>query len=84
MADVSVGGVRLRLGRYLRPNTKLLLQVKAEELDADALEFKGQVVWCKPCDLNNVFGAGIRIMGDAPDAAGVMAGLAPTVRDLEP
>ena len=68
MADISFGGMKVRLGRYLRPGANLMLYLQPEKPEAKAVEFKAQVAWCTPTHDDFEFDAGLRIYHDGPDA----------------
>lgn len=68
-ADVSPQGLRIRLGRYLRPGRRVVLRV---DTLSDA-ELKGRVTWCRPANEPNTFDAGIRVFHDAADSAAALS-----------
>jgi hypothetical protein len=68
MADLSFGGMRLRLRRYLRPGANLMLYVNPVKPEGKPMEFKAQVAWCTPTHNDFEFDAGLRIYHDEPDA----------------
>jgi len=69
-SDVSRGGLRLRMGRYLRPGTHVMLQSKEVHADGKPVELKGRIVWCAPEKKGHQFAAGVRIIYD--EAVAVM------------
>ncbi|MDZ4860866.1 MAG: PilZ domain-containing protein [Candidatus Hydrogenedentes bacterium] len=67
-ADVSRGGLRLHMGRYLRPGTHVLLNTDEVRSAGKPVELKGQIVWCNPEKRGQRFVAGVRVIYDEPDA----------------
>ena len=67
-ADVSRGGLKLMLGRYLRPGTNLMIEAPVTLQDGRGIELKGQIVWCDPRKRDRHFAAGVRIVFDEADA----------------
>lgn len=65
--DIGLGGFRLRLGRYLRPGTLMLVTMNERTGDGDPLQLKAQVAWCRGAD-NHHFVAGLRVYQDEPGA----------------
>lgn len=59
--NVGLGGFGLRLGRYLRPGTLMLLSLSDEPL-----QLKGRVTWCRGAR-NHEFVAGLRVFHDDPE-----------------
>jgi len=57
LRDVSYGGLRVTLGRYIRPQT--LLQVPVS-LDSHQLSFPARVAWCVPDLDSETFQMGLR------------------------
>lgn len=55
--DVSYGGLRLSLGRYIRPQTLLRIPVQLEETQ---VFFPARVIWCKPEAGNESFRVGLQ------------------------
>ena len=45
--DVGRGGMRVRMGRYLRPGTKLMITISLEGSNEQTVELKSEVVWCR-------------------------------------
>jgi len=66
--DVGRGGLRVRMGRYLRPGTKLMVQIPMGDSGEKAVELKSEVVWCRREPGHLDFGAGLRVYYDAPEA----------------
>ncbi|NUM56493.1 MAG: PilZ domain-containing protein [Candidatus Hydrogenedentes bacterium] len=67
VADVSRGGLRLCMGRYLRPGTRVMLEAEGVRVNGQPIEMKGQIVWCVP-ERGHRFAAGVRVIYDEPDA----------------
>ncbi len=67
-SDVSRGGLRLCMGRYLRPGTHILISSDDVQADGNPVELKGQIVWCTPEKTGHRFAAGVRVIYDEPDA----------------
>ena len=57
LCDVSYGGLRMTLGRYIRPQT--LVQVPVS-LDEHQLSFPARVAWCLPGENNQTFDVGLK------------------------
>jgi hypothetical protein len=72
--DVSLGGLRLRLGRYLRPGTYMLVTLNERTEDGEPVQFKAQVAWCRGAD-NHHFAAGLRVYDDEPGSTQALARL---------
>ncbi|MFA6240964.1 MAG: PilZ domain-containing protein [Candidatus Hydrogenedentales bacterium] len=68
LLNVGRGGVCVRLGRYLRPGTRALVQVPSVQMDGRSVELKAELVWCRPASEQHEFDAGFRIVFDEPDA----------------
>ena len=66
--DVGRGGMRVRMGRYLRPGTKLMITISLEGSNEQTVELKSEVVWCRRGPGQLEFDAGIRVYYDAPEA----------------
>lgn len=66
--DVSRGGMRLTMGRYLRPGTHILIETPGHHTEGQPIELKGKIVWCVPEQRGARFSAGIRVIYDEPDA----------------
>ncbi len=66
--DVGRGGLRVRMGRYLRPGTKLMVSVPLEGSNHRTVELKSEVVWCRRETGDLEFSAGLRVYYDAPEA----------------
>lgn len=65
--DVGRGGMQIRLGRYLRPGTKLLLRVPCPAGAGSTAELKAEIVWCRLPRRGEECVAGLRIMYDEPE-----------------
>lgn len=65
--DLCRGGMRLLMGRYLRPGRLVLLRLEVPAGDSP-LEIKGRVIWCRPAAEPCLFSAGIRVYDDDPAA----------------
>jgi hypothetical protein len=65
--DVGRGGMRVRLGRYLRPGTKLLLRFPVADWVEFPAELKAEIVWCGLPRRGEEFAAGLRIIYDEPE-----------------
>ena len=68
MSDVSRGGLRMSMGRYLRPGTRVMLEADGVKVNGKPVELKGQIVWCTPEKTGHRFAAGVRVIYDEPDA----------------
>lgn len=66
--DVGRGGMRVRMGRYLRPGTKLMITISLAGSKKKTIELKSEVVWCRRGPGQLEFDAGIRVYYDAPEA----------------
>jgi hypothetical protein len=66
--DVGRGGLRVRMGRYLRPGTRLLVRLPESGQDDGPVELKAEVAWCRRELSALEFEVGLRIFYDAPDA----------------
>jgi hypothetical protein len=66
--DVGRGGLRVRMGRYLRPGTKLMVTIPMENSEEKSVELKSEVIWCRRERGHMDFGAGLRVYYDAPEA----------------
>ena len=73
--DVSRGGLSVEMGRYLRPGTRLMLEVPGVETDGNAAELKAEIAWCRATNSGHAFRAGIRVIEDQPDVLEVMSNL---------
>ncbi len=62
--DVGRGGMRLRMGRYLRPGTSILFHLPESAGDSGAHQLEGRIVWCEPEFGTSQFTAGLRILHD--------------------
>lgn len=71
--DVSRGGLRLSLGRYLRPGTCVMLETDGVRVNGRPIELKGRIVWCAPERRGHRFAAGVRVMYDEADAVSAMS-----------
>ncbi len=70
-ANVGSKGLRIRLGRYLRPGRKVVLGVETPQ----GVELKGRVAWCRPANEPNMFDAGVRVFHDAADSAAALSNM---------
>ena len=61
--DVGLGGLRLKLGRYLRPGTLVLVSVGEQ-----AVQLKARVAWCRGLK-DHHFAAGLRVFQSEAEAA---------------
>lgn len=57
LCDVSYGGLRMTLGRYIRPQT--LVQVPVA-MDNQQLSFPARVAWCIPAEDSQRFYLGLK------------------------
>lgn len=72
--DVCRGGLKITIGRYLRPGTHILVTTPDCPMNGRPLELKGQIVWCRPEKAGLRFSIGVRVIYDEPDAvAGISA-----------
>lgn len=67
-ADVGRGGLRVHMGRYLRPGTKLMVSIPLDGPDQRSVELKTEVVWCRREAGRLEFETGLRAYYDAPEA----------------
>ncbi len=74
--DVSGGGMRVVLGRYLRPGRHLMVQVPHGANKKRHAELKAEIAWCSPTEEPHEFIAGLRVLHDEPEAAHTLAALA--------
>jgi PilZ domain-containing protein len=74
--DVSGGGMRVVLGRYLRPGRRLMVQVPHGSNKRRHAELKAEIAWCSPTEEPHEFLAGLRVLHDAPEAAQTLTALA--------
>ena len=75
LCDVGRGGVRLRMGRYLRPGTLVLITVDDDVADSAGPELKASIAWCCPDGSASAFEAGMRVIYDEPSAIAEMSRL---------
>lgn len=68
VSDVSRGGLRMRMGRYLRPGTRIMLEADGVKVNGRPIELKGRIVWCTREKRGHRFEAGIRVIYDESDA----------------
>jgi hypothetical protein len=73
--DVGQGGACVKLNRYLRPGTLVLLSVKLGFESGAYSELKGKVAWCRRCGENGSSVAGLRLFDDVPEAELTLSGL---------
>lgn len=73
--DVSRGGLRMSMGRYLRPGTRVMLEADGVKVNGQPVELKGQIVWCTPSKQAHQFAAGVRVIYDEPDAIAAVSAL---------
>jgi len=71
--ELGRGGMRLVMGRYLRPGRFVLVTVAGPS--GSTYEFKATVVWSRPGDEPNTFEAGVRIYHDEPESMDQMSEL---------
>lgn len=71
--DVGRGGFCVRIGRYLRPGTRVI--VRSGTIDGVRLdhELKAVIVWCVGMRGGLDFLAGLRVMFDEPEAISAMS-----------
>lgn len=74
--DIGGGGAAVRLSRYLRPGTFVLLT-----LDEHRRELKARVAWCAQLDGTTDFVAGLKVFRDDPEAATLMRKLTDAAMD---
>ncbi|MBM3289860.1 MAG: PilZ domain-containing protein [Candidatus Hydrogenedentes bacterium] len=75
VSDVSRGGLRMTMGRYLRPGTPVMLEAAGVRVNGRAVELKGRIVWCAPEMRGHRFVAGVRVIYDEPDAVTAVSAL---------
>ncbi len=74
--DVGRGGACVKLNRYLRPGSHVLLSVKLGSQDGAYAELKGKVAWSsRRCRENGSFVAGLRVFDDVPEAGQALSEL---------
>ena len=73
--DVGRGGARVKLNRYFRPGTLMLLSVKLGSNNGSYTELKGRVAWSRRCGENGSSVAGLRLFDDVPEAEFTVSGL---------
>jgi len=66
--DVGRGGLRVRMGRYLRPGTNLMVSIPMANSEKHTVELKSEVIWCRREPGHLEFSAGLRVYYDAPEA----------------
>ncbi len=66
--DVGRGGLRVHMGRYLRPGTKLMISIPLRDSEQRTVELKSEVIWCQREAGRIEFSAGLRVYYDAPEA----------------
>jgi hypothetical protein len=62
--DVGLGGVGVRLGRYLRPGTLVLVRMAGRPGD-EPLQMKARVAWCRGTGGHH-FAAGFQVFQEDP------------------
>ena len=77
-SDVSRSGLRLNLGRYLRPGTRVMVDVHRDGQSAQPVELKTKIVWCRPTATGRTFEAGLRVYHTDHD---VITGMSDLVHD---
>ncbi|MCC6796644.1 MAG: PilZ domain-containing protein [Candidatus Hydrogenedentes bacterium] len=75
VSEVSRGGLRMSMGRYLRPGTRVMLEADGVKMNGQPVELKGQIVWCAPEKRGHQFVAGVRVIYDEPDAIAAVSAL---------
>ena len=75
VSDVSRGGLRMYMGRYLRPGTRVMLEAERVRMNGRPVELKGRIVWCAPDKQRHRFVAGVRVIYDEPDAVAAASAL---------
>jgi len=75
VSDVSRGGLRMCMGRYLRPGTRVMLEAEGVRVNGQPVELKGRIVWCAPEKRGHRFTAGVRVIYDEPDAVAAVSAL---------
>ena len=73
--DVGLGGLNLRVGRYLRPGTLLMVTFNESTSDGAPLQLKGRIAWCRGADGYH-FAAGLRVFHDEPESVTALTRLA--------
>jgi hypothetical protein len=69
-SDIGRSGMRLYLGRYLRPGTLLMIG-----LPQGRGELKARIAWCTPTLQGGVFVAGVRVLHNEHESLEVMGDL---------
>jgi len=75
VSDIGRGGLRMCMGRYLRPGTRVMLEAEGVRANGQPVELKGQIVWCAPEKQGHRFVAGVRVIYDEPDAVAAVSAL---------
>ncbi len=65
--DLGRGGLRLQLGRYLRPGRRIMLTLTDVMSGSHPVELKAEVVWCRPASGSCTFTTGLRVYHDDLD-----------------
>lgn len=73
VSDVSRGGLRLSLGRYLRPGTRVMIEADGVRVNGRPIELKGRIVWCAPEKRGLRFIAGVHVIYDEVDTVSAMS-----------
>ncbi len=73
--NIGRAGLRLRMGRYLRPGTVVRLLLKSQELGLDPVEFTTHIAWCAPVSETSEFDAGLRILHDGGESLALASAL---------
>jgi hypothetical protein len=71
--DVGRGGFCVRLGRYLRPGTRVIVRSGAIDGVQLTVELKGAIVWCCAVRGGHDFLAGLRVLFDEPETICAMS-----------
>ncbi len=66
--DVSLGGICMTMGRYLKPGRNVVLTFTTFNGDNTMFELKAQVVWCRAVENSSKFMVGLRVFHDEAEA----------------
>jgi PilZ domain len=74
LCNVGRSGVSARSGRYLRPGTRVMLEVGPRRAGGSE-ELKAEVAWCRPARDSDEFLTGLRVYHDETRALGALSAL---------
>jgi len=70
VSNVGRGGIAVRMGRYLRPGTLVMVATGSQGADGDQ---KARIAWSEPLAGTAEFQAGLQIIHDEPSALAEMS-----------